>query len=140
MTVLYPDKKIILFDGVCKLCSAWAAFLIKYDKNRVFTLATVQSEEGQAILKHYGYPTDHFDTMILLDQGQLYDQSTAFLKVMKQLPFPWPILYAFHFIPNRLRNWMYDRVALNRYRLFGQHESCVLPDPEHQSRFLGGEP
>ncbi|HSX70789.1 MAG TPA: thiol-disulfide oxidoreductase DCC family protein, partial [Pseudomonas sp.] len=28
----------------------------------------------------------------------------------------------------------------NRYRLFGRYDSCLLPDPDHDRRFLESRP
>lgn len=131
--------KVVLFDGVCKLCSAWAKFLIKFDKQRVFKLATVQSHEGQAILKFYGLPTETFETMALIHGETLYMQSSAFLKVMKLLPFPWPLFSIFTLLPNTIRDWLYNRVASNRYALFGKYDTCLIPAADHESRFLHGK-
>lgn len=128
--------KVVLFDGVCKLCSFWARFLIRYDKKHHFKLATVQSPEGRAILEWYGLPADHYETMVYVDGEEVYVQSLAFLKVMKQLPFPWPVFYLFRIIPSCIRDWLYDRIALNRYALFGKYESCLLPHKDHDGRFL----
>ena len=136
---LNEGDKVILFDGVCKLCSAWARFLIKFDKNKVFKLAMVQSPEGQAILEFYGLPTDVFETMALIDGETLYVQSSAFLQVMKHLPFPWPLFSIFAVLPRRIRDWLYNRVALNRYALFGKYDACLMPSPDHEARFLRGE-
>lgn len=133
------DDSVVLFDGVCRLCHAWARFLIRHDKRHRFKLATVQSAQGQAILQWYGLPTDHYDTMILLEEGRLYGQSSAFLRVMRRLPFPWPLACVSWIIPAPLRDWLYDRIALNRYRLFGRYDSCLLPDPDHHGRFLGDD-
>ena len=135
---LNEGDKVILFDGVCKLCSAWARFLIKYDKKKVFKLATVQSPEGQAILEFYGLPTDTFQTMAFIDGETLYTQSSAFLKVMRLLPFPWPLFSVFTLLPNKVRDWLYDRIALNRYALFGKYDACLIPAADHEARFLGG--
>lgn len=60
---LLPGERLVLFDGVCKLCNGWAKFLIRHDQQQLFRLASVQSVEGQAILQWYGLPLDHFDTM-----------------------------------------------------------------------------
>jgi predicted DCC family thiol-disulfide oxidoreductase YuxK len=35
-----------------------------------------------------------------------------------------------------LRDWGYDLVARNRYRLFGKHDTCPMPTAETRSRFL----
>ena len=128
--------KVILFDGVCKLCHGWSRFIIRFDQKRVFKLATIQSEQGQAILKHFDLPTSHFDTMLYIENNQVYEKSTAFLKVTKYLPWPFKLLQVFYIIPRPIRDWLYDRIALNRYRLFGKYDQCMLPTADHDSRFL----
>lgn len=133
---LSPTDKVILFDCVCKLCNTWSTFILKYDSKQVFKLASAQSEAGQAILRHYGYPLDRFDTMLLVDCGVAYSKSAAFLHIVHQLPLPFKLLSVGRIIPRPIRDWLYDRVALNRYRWFGQYEQCVVPRPEHMKRFL----
>lgn len=130
------EERVVLFDGVCKLCSAWAHFLIRFDTQKKFKLATVQSDTGQAVLRMVGLPTDHYETMVLLDKGKLHTQSTAFLQIVSQLPLPWPLLSIGWMLPRFIRDWLYDRIALNRYRLFGKYDYCMLPSEEHKTRFL----
>ena len=38
--------------------------------------------------------------------------------------------------PRSARNWMYARVARNRYAMFGRAEMCEIPDEELQARLL----
>lgn len=130
------NDKVILFDGVCKLCHGWARFLIKYDKKRVFKLATVQSKHGQAILKYFDRSIDEFNTMLLIDGNIAYDKSNAFFQVIKKLPYRFRLIMIFAIIPRPIKDWLYDRIALNRYKLFGQFDHCLLPSPDHKSRFL----
>lgn len=80
------EDRVILFDGVCRLCSVWARFLIKFDRKHHFKLATVQSPEGRAILEWYGYPIDYYETMLLVEGSHIYTKSSAFFRVMRQLP------------------------------------------------------
>jgi predicted DCC family thiol-disulfide oxidoreductase YuxK len=40
-------------------------------------------------------------------------------------------------VPRPLRDWLYDCIARNRYRLFGQRQTCLVPTPEIAGRFLG---
>ncbi|ASP37929.1 thiol-disulfide oxidoreductase [Bacterioplanes sanyensis] len=134
--VLGPNDKVVLFDGVCRLCAAWAKFLIRFDRQKQFRLASVQSSAGHALLKHHGLPTDQYHTMVLLEGEQVYTQSTAFLRVMRRLPFPWPFFNIALIVPGPIRDWLYDRIALNRYRLFGRYDTCVLPKKDHNARFL----
>jgi predicted DCC family thiol-disulfide oxidoreductase YuxK len=131
-----PEDRIVLFDAVCRLCSFWAKFLIRFDKRRVFKLCSVQSDEGSAILAFYGMPTDTFETMALVEGPRLYTKSTAFFHIARRLPFPFPAVLVFAILPRVLRDWLYDRVARNRYKLFGRSDSCMMPTPDHESRFL----
>jgi len=130
---------VILFDGVCKLCNVWTQFIVKVDTQQRFKLCSVQSPEGQSILNHFKMPTDQFDTMLLVEGNQYFDKSDAFLNVVNKLGFPWRLLYVFKILPKGIRNWLYDRIALNRYYLFGQYDSCMLPSKENENRFLKGK-
>ncbi|MEM1112448.1 MAG: thiol-disulfide oxidoreductase DCC family protein [Pseudomonadota bacterium] len=134
-----PTDRVVLFDGVCKLCSAWAKFLIRYDREHCFKLVTVQSKEGQDILAWHGFPLDVYETMLLVEGPEIYTKSTAFFRVVGRLPFPWPLICVFWVIPPFIRDWMYDRIALNRYTLFGKYDACVIPSPDHKARFLDGD-
>jgi predicted DCC family thiol-disulfide oxidoreductase YuxK len=133
---LRAGESVVLFDGVCKLCNGWARFLIRHDNRRHFRLASVQSPQGQALLVWAGLPTERFDTMALIDDSQLLVRSDALLRILAQLPGPWRMLALLRFIPRPLRDWCYDRIALNRYRLFGRHSQCLLPTADHAERFL----
>ncbi len=130
------NDKVILFDGVCKLCNAWCRFIIRYDKNRLFKLVSMQSEKGQTILEYLERPTDYFETMLYLENNELYEKSAAFIRIVKHLPFPISLLFILKLIPNIIRDYVYDRIALNRYKLFGKYKECRLPTKEHNSRYL----
>lgn len=128
--------RVVLFDGVCNLCTTWVQFLLRRDRKGLFQLASVQSQTGQALLRWAGLPTDHVDTMMLVEQGQYYLKSTAFLRIVRRFPWPWPVLSLGLLLPRFLRDWFYDRIARNRYAWFGKSEVCLLPTPEFQRRFL----
>jgi predicted DCC family thiol-disulfide oxidoreductase YuxK len=133
-------EHVVVFDGVCTLCNGWANFLIRHDPGQVFRLASVQSLEGQALLRWFGLPTDRFDTVGYVAGGKLYVRSDAVLRIVIQLPGAWPLLGGLRLIPRPLRDWCYDRVALNRYRLFGRYDGCLLPSDDHDRRFLHDRP
>lgn len=133
------SDKVILFDGVCKLCNAWSNFIIKHDRYRVFKLCSVQSKEGKQILLHFGLPSETYETMLYVEGNQSFQKSEAFFQIITQLGYPWKIVCIFKVIPKPLRDWMYDRIALNRYSLFGKYDYCTLPSPDHEARFLDAE-
>lgn len=131
-----PDDQIIMFDDVCKLCNGWSRFIIRFDTQKKFKLCAVQSEEGQAILKWFNYPTDEFETMLLVQGNRALEKSDSFLAIVGQLPFPWSLLRVLNIFPKLFRDWFYDRVALNRYKIFGKYDVCLLASPDHAERFL----
>ena len=108
---------IILFDAICVICNGWAKFLIQHDRHKKFKLASVQSPLGQAILKHYGMSTEHYSTMVVILNGQRYLESTALLKVMQHLGLPFSLMNSGYLMPRPLRDFLYRRIALNRYQL-----------------------
>lgn len=134
--LLNPGETVVLFDGVCKLCNGWARFLIRHDHHRRVRLAAVQSPEGQALLAWAGLPLDQFDTLLVIRDHHYWARSDAVFKLIAQLPAAWRALLLLRVIPRGLRDWAYDRIARNRYRIFGKYDTCLLPDPDHVQRFL----
>lgn len=134
--LLSPGETVVLFDGTCKLCNGWAKFIIRHDRARRITLAAVQSPEGQALLGWAGLPQREFNTIVLIADQHFYIRSDAMFRIFACLPAPWRWLKLARIIPAPLRDWMYDKIALNRYRLFGQYDACHLPSPDHRGRFL----
>lgn len=138
--LLKPGEPVVLFDGVCKLCNGWARFLIRHDRDHRVRLAAVQSPEGQALLAWAGLPLDQFDTLLVIRDRHCWERSEAVFEIIAQLPARWRPLLVLRAIPRVLRDWAYDRIARNRYRLFGKYDTCLLPDPDHEQRFLKAQP
>lgn len=134
--MVFPDKPLILFDGVCNLCNASVQFIIKRDVENKFLFASLQSETGQNILKHFGLDTTEFKTLILLQNKEIYTKSTAALGILKQLNGFWKFLYIFILIPTPIRDFFYTFVANNRYRFFGKQKYCMMPSSELKAKFL----
>ena len=130
------SDQVIMFDGVCKLCNGWSRFIIRFDTRKKFKLCAVQSDEGQAILKWFGYPADFYETMLLVQGKRVLEKSDSFLAISGQLPFPWNLMRVFKAFPRGFRDWFYDRIALNRYKLFGKYDVCMLATADHEGRFL----
>ncbi len=128
--------QVVLFDGVCKLCNGWAKFLIRHDRQRAFRLASVQSPQGQVLLQWFGLPTDEYETLVLIRQGRAYVRSAAIIRILWSLGLPWKLGAVAWLIPRPVRDWLYGRIARNRYRLFGKYDTCLLLTPDHRSRFL----
>ena len=127
---------LILYDGICRLCTSIIVFVIRRDSKKVFRFASLQSRLGQTVLKNFELPLSDFKTFVLVDQKDYYTKSTAVLQVIKKLDGFWPILYFFVLIPAPIRNFIYDRVAKNRYHFFGKRKTCLVPTDDIKDRFL----
>jgi len=127
---------ILLFDGVCNLCTGIVKFIIKRDKQEKFRFAALQSESGQALLRKFDLSATDFDSFILISGDKYYTKSTAGLLVLKELGGLWEVLYVYIVFPESMRDFIYDFVAKTRYHIFGKRDICIVPTPEIKDRFL----
>ncbi len=99
--------------------------------------SALQSDAGQKLIEKYNIDTSKTDSILLYsyDKG-LKIKSSAALAIASKLGFPRNMLSIFYIIPPFLRNWIYDFIARNRYKWYGKRESCMIPTPELQSKFL----
>jgi predicted DCC family thiol-disulfide oxidoreductase YuxK len=134
--MISPEQHIILFDGVCNLCNSVVQFVIRHDKKKRFHFTSLQSPAGQALLAQYQLPLEAFSSFVYIREGKAWLRSNAALFVCRDLGGFWTLLYALRIVPRVLRDAVYDFVARNRYRWFGKAESCMLPSPDLQQRFL----
>ena len=133
---MIPNKKIIFFDGVCNFCNFWVNFVLERDKKDIFRFAALQSEKAIEFANKIDLDISNPDTFVLLVDGEFYTKSTASLIVCKELKSPIRILYPLIITPKFFRDFIYDLVAKNRYKIFGKRESCRIPTEAEKSKFL----
>ena len=66
----------------------------------------------------------NYETNLLIQDGRAYGCMEAFVHIVSQLGGAWPCVRAILLLPRPLRNWLYERIARNRYALFGRCETC----------------
>lgn len=130
------EKKIILFDGVCNFCNFWVNFVIERDKNDIFRFASLQSSLAKELTEKFNFDNSALDSFVLIVGDKLFTKSTAALMVCKELTSPMKILYVLISFPKSLRDFVYDLIAKNRYKLFGRKESCRIPSESERKKFL----
>lgn len=130
------DKALIVFDGVCVLCSGFARFVLKRDRHFAFRLTTAQSPLGQALYRHYDLDTQEFETNLVLADGRAAAKLDTVALAGERLGGAWRALSLLRLLPRVLADWLYDRVARNRYALFGRTATCMIPPPEWRDRFI----
>jgi predicted DCC family thiol-disulfide oxidoreductase YuxK len=129
---------VVLFDGVCNLCHAGIRAIVRLDGRGSVRFAPLQSDVGRALLSRHGLPTDYFDSLVLVEDGEAYTDSTAVLRICRHLDGPLPLVYPLVSLPESLRDAVYDLVADSRYRVFGRKDRCSVPDERVRERFLDG--
>ncbi len=125
---------VVLFDGVCNLCNASVQFILKNEKEEKLSFATLQDARSQKLLIPFN-DTEIHDSVLLLEDGILYQESDAALRIARYLKF-YRFLYFLIYIPRWLRNPIYRLIARNRYKWFGKRDQCMIPDKKVEHRFM----
>jgi predicted DCC family thiol-disulfide oxidoreductase YuxK len=135
-------RHLVLFDGVCGLCSRLVQFVLAHDRRQVFSFASLQSSVGRAAVARAGGNPEELTTLYVFanyrePEGRLLTKSRGAIFVLNVLGWPWKaggltgVL-----LPTRWLDRLYEFVARHRYRAFGRDESCLMPRPEYRNRFL----
>ena len=132
---------LVLYDGVCGLCSRLVQFLLEHDRRAIFLFASLQSATGKAMVERSaGNPHELTSFYVVAnyrrDDARMFSRSRAALFVAGELGWPWKVAVLMRILPHAILDCAYDVVARNRYRVFGRREQCLTPRPEFRSRFV----
>jgi predicted DCC family thiol-disulfide oxidoreductase YuxK len=130
-------ENLVLFDGVCNLCSALVQFVIRHDRVAKFRFAAIQSEIGKEIFQSHGLDPADLQTFVFISGGRMHVRSDAAIEVVSRFGGAWKLFTIFRLVPRMVRDSGYSFVARNRYRWFGRKEVCMVPTPEIKERFIG---
>ncbi len=131
-----PAAPVIVFDGVCALCSRWVRFLLRFDRTDRYRFAAMQGVHGRHLLAAHGLDPDDPLSFLLVENGKAHTDTDAIMRVLAGLGGPWKLAMLARVLPRPLRDRAYRGLARNRYRWFGRHEACYLPTPAQAARFL----
>jgi predicted DCC family thiol-disulfide oxidoreductase YuxK len=127
---------IVLFDGVCNFCNYWVNFALKHDKKKILKFSPLQGKIAKELLPKFHFNPESINSVIFIDNGKAYTQSSASLRICKYMDGGWKLFYGFIIIPKFIRDFFYNIIARNRYKWWGKKESCMIPTPELKERFL----
>ena len=117
------------------MCNTFVDLILRVDKRRQFRFAPLQGSTAKRLLP--SLPDDPSEwSMLYLDERGVHDQSDASLEVYRRLGGLWRFLSLARLVPGFIRNPVYRLIARNRYRWFGQRDSCRVPSEEERERFL----
>ncbi len=128
-------NSLVLFDGICSLCTTSVQFILKRDSKKRFLFASLQSPFGQDILEKYKI-SGKVRTVVLIEKDKVFTKSTAALIITRHLNGFWPLFYVFILLPKCFRDRVYDFIAKNRFRWFPKHKVCQFSISKFDDRFL----
>jgi len=129
------DTPIWLYDGVCVLCSGGVAYTLRHERDHAIRFVAIQSREGQALATAHGIDANEPASFLFIEGHQALAKSDGVLALLGHLGGPARLLLAGRLLPRPMRDWLYDRIARNRYRLFGRKTACGMPDASQRHRF-----
>lgn len=130
------NRRIVFFDGVCNLCNASVREIIRCDPEGKFFFASLQSDFAKSFFAAHNY-IPATDSVIYWDGKTFSDHSSAVIRIAGQTRFPIKLFALLRILPKSMRDGLYHWVERKRYRWFGKRDSCMVPDPAIQRRFLG---
>jgi len=135
MRLLKTKMNIIVFDGVCNFCNRVVQIIIRHDPSAQIHFTAQQTEAGEKLLHQYSIK-ESISSVVFITKGAVYYQSDAVIEIAKLLT-GWPSVFKYTIIvPRFFRNYIYQLIAANRYRLFGKQVQCMVPKEEDKKRFI----
>jgi predicted DCC family thiol-disulfide oxidoreductase YuxK len=133
----FRDSGTIAFmDGACVLCMTGARMIDRFDSTREVGISPTQSDLGNAILKHFDMAPEDPDSWLVLDNGRAYTALDAIIHLGRKIGGIGNVLRIFSILPKPLRDWLYRRLARNRFAILGRRRTCELPTPTLQARLI----
>jgi predicted DCC family thiol-disulfide oxidoreductase YuxK len=121
------QRKILMFDGDCKLCDRLVNFVMRHDSCGRILFAPLQSDRGKSLLEESGLSENYFKSVVYLRDNKHFIRSSAVLNVLKDLRGGWSLLYGFIIVPKFICDLIYSMIAGIRYRIFGRRFFCSIP-------------
>jgi predicted DCC family thiol-disulfide oxidoreductase YuxK len=134
--VTSAEPPIVLYDGVCGLCSKTVRFLIRRDREGVLRFAPLQGETAARLREVHPEIPRTLESVVLVEDGRAWLRSKAFLRGARYLTRPWRWAWYLRWMPGFLLDLGYRVIAAVRYRIWGKKDTCEIPAPEERARFL----
>ncbi len=121
-------KEIIIVDGKCVLCNSITKWLTKKDKNKIFEIASLESE----YIKKNFQNIYNVDSVAVVDSlGNVFQKSLAILYILKKIDKLFWIQILIRLLPLFLTNFFYDLIAKTRYKIFGKYDQCMINNNDY---------
>ena len=109
---------IVFYDASCPFCSKAVHFILRHEKGEVLKFSSLQGEYAKEFLSNKGIFEIDMSTFYFYNNDVLYTKSTAALRLLPFLKWYCLFFYLGWLIPRFIRDYFYDIVAKNRYKIF----------------------
>ena len=133
---LDKSQPIFLFDSVCVLCDCAVQYVLKHELNSDIIFISIQSEEGRKLALSKDIDPDNPETFIFFENGLPHFKSSGVMALSQHMRGVVRLMRFGTYIPKPIRDWLYEKVARNRYKIFGKTDACIIPDADNQHRFV----
>jgi predicted DCC family thiol-disulfide oxidoreductase YuxK len=120
------NEKIVYYDGLCGLCDGSISLILKFDKKHILKYSSLQGNSGQILLQQLNKELHEFDTVLFKVNDQVYTKSTAVFKIIDSVGGWIKIFKIFNLLPTKFNDWVYSKIAKNRFKYFGKLKSCDI--------------
>jgi predicted DCC family thiol-disulfide oxidoreductase YuxK len=144
-------RLLVVFDGRCGFCNRSVRWFLRRDRYDRLRFVPYESSEITDFRRRHGFAagegtsidlnTDPSTILVVQQAGlpteNVLVRSDAVIRLLSQLPRPWPALAKLmRLMPRPLRDLAYRLVARSRFTFFKRLESCPIPTAAERARFL----
>jgi predicted DCC family thiol-disulfide oxidoreductase YuxK len=127
---------VTVVDGDCALCTIGARLIARFDRSAEFRICPIQTELGSALLRHYGLDASDPESWLYIVDGNAFTSLDGIIRAGARVGGAGWLLQPLRLIPRSAQDWLYQKIARNRYRVFGRKDMCAMPDPALRARLI----
>ena len=134
--MIEKNEFVVYYDGICGLCDFFVNLIVKIDSKGILKFSSLQGESGQKLLKDLNYDSDELNTVLFRANDQVYTKSTAVFRIIKTIGGLWNVFLILNLLPTSFTDFMYKKIAKNRYKLFGKLDQCDISKFNKPGQFI----
>lgn len=128
------EAPIVIFDGVCGMCSRLVALALRHDRLHQLVFTPNQSAFGAALCEQLTLTRESQRTLIVVDNGRVLLRSDAVIFIARHLTPPYSFVRWIRVVPRPLRDLGYRAAATIRRLIPFNPATCALLPPELRQR------
>ena len=134
--MIEKNEFVVYYDGICGLCDFFVNLIVKIDSKGILKFSSLQGPSGQKLLNDLKFNTEELDTVLFRTNDQVYTKSTAVFKIIKSIGGIWRVFLVFELLPTSFNDFIYKKIAINRYKIFGKLDQCDISKFNKPGQFI----